>query len=243
MINDYRHMHKDALIYKPTQGEGEAAPSSADAGGERTESPARATYHHPDLRDALLVEAIRVIDTEGGDAVSIRQLAKTLGVSPGAPFRHFADKKALLTAVAEQATARLRAAVEGALTASPHAAPWVQLQAMGQAYLEWSRAHPSHFVVVSDRRLIDADSSASMRADNDAIRAHMQGLLEKSESGRAGAGVQLLLMRAMVYGLARMHVDGQLAEWSDGPADAQAVQNQALDAFMGLLSAYDGGHD
>ena len=206
-------------------------------------APGRASYHHHDLREALLAEAIRVIDRDGVEGVSIRQLAKMLGVSPGAPFRHFADKKALLTAVAEQATTRLRVAMQEALAASESAAPWARLQAMGQAYLQWARAHPSHFVVVSDRRLTDAENSVSIRADNEAIRSSMHGLLASQAPAGADIGTHMLLMRAMVYGLARMQVDGQLAAWSHGRSDAAAVQNQALDAFMALLSAYDGKHD
>ena len=61
-------------------------------------APAR--YHHGDLRAALIARATEVIATGGVDALSLRELARDIGVSHGAPGRHFPDKQALLDAVA-----------------------------------------------------------------------------------------------------------------------------------------------
>lgn len=67
-----------------------------------TSKPPR-TYHHGDLRDALIDAALKVVETEGPEAVNFNALAKTLGVSQAAPYRHFADREALLTAAATKA--------------------------------------------------------------------------------------------------------------------------------------------
>tara|TARA_R110000868_G_scaffold73378_1_gene212879 strand:+ start:2987 stop:3676 length:690 start_codon:yes stop_codon:yes gene_type:complete len=61
------------------------------------------TYHHGDLRDALIDAALKLVETDGPEAVNFNALAKTLGVSQAAPYRHFADREALLTAVATKA--------------------------------------------------------------------------------------------------------------------------------------------
>jgi AcrR family transcriptional regulator len=70
------------------------------------------TYHHGDLRDALVQAALRQVELGGPEAVSISALAKKLGVSQPAPYKHFADRETLLTAVAVEAfrqfTAMLR---------------------------------------------------------------------------------------------------------------------------------------
>ena len=63
-------------------------------------------YHHGDLRRVLVAEALQLAAEGGLDAVNIREAARRAGVSPGAPFRHFADRQALLTAVAEEAQRR-----------------------------------------------------------------------------------------------------------------------------------------
>src|SRR3954451_1389414 len=61
------------------------------------------TYHHGDLRDALIKAALREAEQGGTEAISIKALAKKLGVSQPAPYRHFADREALLDAVTAQA--------------------------------------------------------------------------------------------------------------------------------------------
>ena len=207
----------------------------------------RASYHNGNLRDALLAEAIRVIEAQGVENVSIRQLAKNLGVSAAAPFRHFADRTALLTAVAEQATENLSQAVGDALAQAAAQSPWQQLLCIGEAYLGWARAHPSHFLVVSDRRLIDYEASATLRMRNEAIRQRMRQLLAQATGLGARQGVQpevcVLMLRAMVYGLARMQADGQLQEWLPPGMTEQAAQNQSLQGLIALLSAYDSGHE
>ena len=217
---------------------------------EQQHAPAadsRASYHHGNLRDALLAEAIRVIEAQGVENVSIRQLAKNLGVSAAAPFRHFADRTALLTAVAEQATENLSQAVGAALAQAAAQSPWQQLLCIGEAYLGWARAHPSHFLVVSDRRLFDYEASATLRMRNEAIRQRMRQLLAQATGLGAGQGVQpevcVLMLRAMVYGLARMQADGQLQEWLPPGMTEQAAQNQSLQGLIALLSAYDSGHE
>lgn len=75
-------------------------------------------YHHGNLRAALLGEAERTLREQGIDALSLRDLARQAGVSHGAPRRHFADRQALLDALAEAGFARLgdevRAAIDDA---------------------------------------------------------------------------------------------------------------------------------
>jgi AcrR family transcriptional regulator len=74
------------------------------------------TYHHGDLRDALIKAALREAEQGGPEGISIKALAKELGVSQPAPYRHFADREALLAAVTAEAfrqfTAMLREAIE-----------------------------------------------------------------------------------------------------------------------------------
>jgi AcrR family transcriptional regulator len=60
----------------------------------------RAAYHHGDLKSALVAAALAAVETGGAEAVSLRELAAQLGVSRAAPYRHFADRDALLAAVA-----------------------------------------------------------------------------------------------------------------------------------------------
>src|SRR5579871_2109283 len=77
-------------------------------------APARRAYHHGNLRAALVEAALALVEDVGADRVTVREAARRAGVSSGAPFRHFPDRTALLTAVAEEAMRRLRVAVDAA---------------------------------------------------------------------------------------------------------------------------------
>lgn len=200
---------------------------------------ARDGYHHGNLEEALIAAAITMIEERGADGLSVREVAKQAGVSPRAPFRHFANKKALLTAVAEQAMGRLTEAVGQELKAAEDAAPLDQLRAIGRGYLAWAYKNPTHFQVISSRTLIDFNASKTLVDQNEAIRFIMADLITKAqENGQLHAGIDpdaiILSSRATVYGLARMWIDGHFPEWVGDQPAAQAMA-AALDLFIDTL--------
>lgn len=196
----------------------------------------RTAYHHGNLRDALIAAAIELIAHDGAEKLSVREAAKLVGVSPGAPFRHFPNRAALLTAVAEQATEKLRTQVEQALLAHADQPPLVRFGAIGHTYLQWAKAHPTHFRVISDRALIDYSASASMQTHNQWIRTQMAALLEQALGAHsATSALAQVAARAMVYGLARMAVDGHFPEWNLPEAASTGIETQTLDYFINLL--------
>jgi AcrR family transcriptional regulator len=105
---------------------------------------AKRTYHHGDLRQSLINAAIALIAEEGIHDLSLRQVARRVGVSHNAPYRHFEDKEALLAAVAEQGFQALRTAMEFAQQAPPADASQ-QLEAIGIAYVNFALAHPAYY--------------------------------------------------------------------------------------------------
>ena len=198
----------------------------------------RARYHHDNLREALIEAAVELIAQDGVHQLSVREVAKRAGVSPGAPFRHFANRTALLTAVAEQATQRLRASVEAAVQAAASAPPMARFGAIGHAYLGWARDNPTHFRVISERALIDYAGSAAMLGDNEAIRRQMGALFVEAFGTGADFDAEhaQIAARALVYGLARMAVDGHFPEWSLSGEPTSKAMDGTLDFFIGLLA-------
>jgi AcrR family transcriptional regulator len=176
----------------------------------------------------------------GPDNVSVREVAKRVGVSPGAPFRHFSSKIALMTAVAEQAMTRFRAEITNAVDDVTSGDPLERFAAVGVAYLRWAIQNPTHFQIISTRNLIDWGNSESLKADNGAIRALMEEtLVEAKRRGllRSDDLVEAQIAgRALVYGLARMYIDGHFAQWGvDGETAERTSQNvlKHLIALMG----------
>ena len=96
------------------------------------------TYHHGDLRAALLGAAARILEKEGPEAISLRDLARRANVSHNAPYRHFADRAALLAALAEEGSAQLARALDGK--------PWRE-QAV--TYVRFALENPERFRLMS----------------------------------------------------------------------------------------------
>jgi AcrR family transcriptional regulator len=112
---------------------------------------AKRTYHHGDLRRALLDAAVAAIEESGPAALSLRDLARRAGVSHAAPTHHFGDKAGLLTALAAEGYGLLADEL-----AAEHAASASFLE-MGVAYVRFAVAHRAHFEVMFQPELYHAD--------------------------------------------------------------------------------------
>lgn len=197
-------------------------------------------YHHGNLVEALVAATIEIIEERGVEHVSVREAAKRAGVSPGAPFRHFRSKTALMTAVAEQAMTRLTEAVAAARAHADSADPLAAFEAIGHGYLRWAMANPTHFAIISSRTLIDFPSSELLRDQNDALRRQMIDLLTQARERSQIAGDPdfddlVLGARALVYGLARMAIDGHFPEWNVTAPSSDAM-HQALHLFISRIA-------
>lgn len=126
----------------------------------------RTAYHHGNLRGQLL-EAIRgLIEEKGPDGFTVAEAARAAGVSSGAPYRHFADRDAIMRAVTLSAMERLTARmVEGASQGEPGSLE--RISGMGQGYIDFARAEPGVFRMVfglTEAHEDDAEIEASARA-------------------------------------------------------------------------------
>jgi len=173
------------------------------------DSPSR--YHHGDLANAALEAAADVVAERGLDALGLRPLAKSLGVSHAAVSYHFKTRAALLAAIARQGFERL----EAALTAADDPAPVARLHAAGRAYVAFARRHPGHFRVMFGRELL---ADGALPADlNDASEAAFAAFAGLFASGRLDA--DMLLAWSTAHGIADLYVHGPLRERA-GDADA-----------------------
>ncbi len=101
------------------------------------------SYHHGDLRDALIRAARKILEKDGLAELSLRQVARAVGVSPAAPYHHFADKHALLTAVATLGFAALRS--EMLMRMAKETDPVARLDASGVGYVVFAVDNPALF--------------------------------------------------------------------------------------------------
>jgi AcrR family transcriptional regulator len=101
------------------------------------------TYHHGDLRAALMTTAAAEIERVGYENLSLRELAVSLGVSRAAPYRHFVDRRALLAALAARGFDELAAIYRKASETGK--TPRARLNASGRAYLAFADERPQLF--------------------------------------------------------------------------------------------------
>lgn len=113
----------------------------------------RRSYHHGDLRNALLSKALELVDELGPQGVSLREVARRVGVNHRAAYRHFKDKRALTAAIAEQGYAALAAALEGSWEKSAKKAPRARVTAMMEAYLAFALESPARYRITFGARV------------------------------------------------------------------------------------------
>ncbi|MFE7524951.1 TetR/AcrR family transcriptional regulator [Kitasatospora sp. NPDC057542] len=188
----------------------------------------RGAYHHGALPEALVAAAFEVLDEEGQEKVSVREVARRAGVSAGAPFRHFADRQALLTALADRVLTDLVRWQEAQVAAAGPDGGSV-MRAVGLGFVRYALHHPRRFELLRSR-VFAASGEPELRAQLDGIdRALMDVIVADQEAGRLRPGDPALVGlagQALVYGLAQMIVDGYL------PAGkAEELAGQVLDTF------------
>lgn len=180
--------------------------------GNRRKKKKAGQYHHGDLQRALLEEALRTIQTDGVEYLTLRGVGERLGVSRTALYRHFSDKQALLAAVGREGFRMLRLALTGA---------WEQdgrgregFEAMGLAYVRFAVAHPSHYRVMFGRFVESCSKDAAfVQEATAAFQVLVDSLVEQQHAGLVRRDDPIILARfvwSVVHGIAMLAIDGQL---------------------------------
>ena len=175
---------------------------------------ARKTYHHGDLRAALISAGMDVLRREGIDAVTLRTVVRKAGVSPAAAYRHFANATDLLAAIAEQGFASLRTAMVAALTDSS-LKTLSPLERIGQGYLQFVESHPDHFrLIFSPRIPAEARTPALAAAGCASFEVLIQAIEESRKLGHVDSSLPTPLIAAaahsFIHGLAILLLDEHL---------------------------------
>jgi AcrR family transcriptional regulator len=169
-------------------------------------------YHHGNLRTALLEQAERTVRERGVQELSLRELAREAGVSPGAPRRHFPDRQALLDAVAEAGFARLGAELRGAVGGAGEDFE-ARLQATAGAYVRFATRDAALLELMFAGK--HREESGTLHAAADRAFAVMlelidqgqaEGALEPGQPERVG-----LVLFATIQGIAALVTGGMVA--------------------------------
>ena len=171
-------------------------------------------YHHGDLSRSLLQEVLRTIEKSGVASLTLRSVGDRLGVSRTALYRHFADKSALLGAVATEGFRTLRLQTREAW--DTHGGGRKGLEAMGAAYVRFAVAHPAHYRVMFGGYVRDAAPDSELVAEGTgAFQVLLDAIVALQKDGRLRRDNPLALAQyiwATVHGVAMLAIDGQLKQ-------------------------------
>lgn len=191
------------------------------------------SYHHGDLRRALAETGLELARESGADGVALREVARRVGVSHNAAYRHFADREALLSEIGSLAMDRLTAAMEAELATVTEADPVVRarerLKCVGRAYVDFALAEPGLFGVAFSMKADDADDTP----DGPPFDVGPYGLLNEVLDELVSAGHLAADRRpgsdvacwAAVHGFSELCLDGPLRLM---PADLRTAALERL---------------
>ncbi|HZE38898.1 MAG TPA: TetR/AcrR family transcriptional regulator [Stackebrandtia sp.] len=199
----------------------------------------KTSYHHGNLRTELMEACLRLVDEEGIGAVSLRRVAREAGVSPGAPYHHFADRAALIAELTARGftdlTARLRAVRAEA------ADPVTALVELLEAYVEFAGRHRAYFLLMFRPELSASDKHPDVQAAGDDALAVVAEAIEDCRRAGMFAAVDsdglVVTLWSLAHGLAALVVDGKIDKMClDNDIVPDELLSKVKDTVTALLS-------
>jgi AcrR family transcriptional regulator len=197
-------------------------------------SLAKHSYHHGDLRAALLRAALLLIEEHGVKGLALSDAARLAGVSVAAPYRHFKDKEALLAEIAAEGFVMFRDALARAYKTHPKDKVR-RLVEMGMAYVDFALEHRSHFKVMWDGSISKA-KYPQVRPAADASYLLLEQAAKDLLPGAAVDRQQALVAAAwsVVHGYASLTLERELEVLAREPGSKKLLRKSLhlmLDQF------------
>lgn len=203
---------------------------------------ARDSYHHGDLANALVGAGTELAREGGPQAVVLREVARRLGVSPTAAYRHFADRPALLAAVRERCHDTLLAAMHARLGevdaegGDPRRLAFARFRATGRGYLDFALAEPGLFATLFDLS-VAAAPRASSGGPTGLATDPACSVTEADTNGDAGPDA---LPRGATFGLLSASLDELAEAGLLDPARRPGAEIPAWAGVHGLAMLFHG---
>jgi AcrR family transcriptional regulator len=175
-------------------------------------------YHHGSLKQALLDETARILAEEGESALSLRRLASKLGVSRTAPYNHFDNKDALLSAVAEEGFRRVEKTMDATRRKHQNSTGNEMMRALVETYVTFALNNREYYDLMygSKSWLEDANTESLAITSRRLLRKDTERLRRTQEKGLIRADVDVVyferFMWGALHGISRLCLDGVYAD-------------------------------
>jgi AcrR family transcriptional regulator len=178
----------------------------------RPRSARKKSYHHGDLEAALIQAAVKLLREGGPEALTLRGVARAAGVSQAAPYRHFADRRALVAAVAEDGFRLLGEAMQTAMSGGGELRPG--FRGVGLAYVQFAHEHPAEYRVMFGPEVANLEDLPSLKETSRSVLEFVEhAIAGLQQAGVVGPGDPAAMAAAtwsMLHGLVMLSLDRQL---------------------------------
>lgn len=202
----------------------------------RDRSRGRRGYHHGNLREALIDAALDLIAEKGPGGFTFADAARSAGVSPAAPYRHFRDRDALVADVAKRGFTLLTEDLVRASEAGDPK-PIRRLEQIGQAYIEFARREPALFSAMFESgQSYEAPEvrAAEERAFSVLVEASQALVDTVSDGGRPPATMIALHIFSLAHGIAALYARGDASRRKIPMAPSELLEAAILIYLEGL---------
>ena len=193
---------------------------------EKARKKSPSSYHHGDLREALVRAARRILEKEGIARLSLRRVARAAGVSPAAPYHHFADKQALLDAIAAQGFAALTAEMRARMAKKPD--PAGRLDASGIGYVIFAVENPTLFQLMFGGDRQSSSAKAALNKSREIAYGVLQAAVADASADGTAPPLVCLRLWALVHGIAKLIVEDCIKPSHYGVSSSEALAERLL---------------
>ena len=184
------------------------------------------SYHHGDLRNALIQAGLELLSEGGAAALDLRKVARKAGVSHAAPYRHFADKQALIAAINEEGFHRLAERIRSTLREVPDDSV-EQLQGIARAYMHFAQENPWLMREMFSGLTIEREAFPDLyTASKTVFKLYVEVVKQGQERGDiidGDPGALAGVLWSLLHGVTMLTIENQMRPYTDGPEGAEMV--------------------
>ena len=194
------------------------------------------SYHHGDLRNALIQAGLELLAEGGVQELDLRKVARRAGVSHAAPYRHFADKQALIAAINEEGFHLLAERIRSTLR-EVSVEPVEQLLGVALTYVRFAKENPWLMREMFSGLTIERETFESLHtASKSVYRLYAEVIRRGQERGKIVDGDPTALagvLWSVLHGLAMLIIENQMRPYADGPEGTERVTRYTIEVLYG----------
>ena len=194
------------------------------------------SYHHGDLRNALIQAGLELLAEGGVQELDLRKVARRAGVSHAAPYRHFADKQALIAAINEEGFHLLAERIRSTLREVSDE-PVEQLLGVALAYVRFAKENPWLMREMFSGLTIERETFESLHNASKSVYLQYAEVIRRGqERGKIVDGDPTALagvLWSVLHGLAMLIIENQMRPYADGPEGTERVTRYTIELLYG----------